>query len=155
MTHSIHGDIERVYEEMEGDDTAEGFFGRHGVESLGILTVTDAMTGRKEAETLFYHILNKVVVEVGAGVGWLAIEMAKYAKQVYAIEVDPAWSWVFVRHLYKKKPKNLTWIFGAASEVADFIKADVAVIYTRSGQEAMASVARRMAPKVVFGPRLP
>ena len=71
------------------------------------------------------------------------------AKHVYAIEVDPAWTWAYLKHLYEKKPTNLTWIFGRAEDVADHIKADVAVIATRSGHAAMHAVAERIAPLVL------
>ena len=47
----------------------------------------------------------KRVIEVGAGVGFLAIEMAKRAKSVIAIECDPAWSWIFTQPLQLHKPQ--------------------------------------------------
>jgi len=83
------------------------------------------------------------------------MEMARFAKQVYAIEADPAWAWVFTECLYQKKPSNLTYIFGTAESVANIIRGDVAVIFTRSGYEAMMAVADRICPEVIFGPNLP
>ena len=91
-----------------------------------------------------------MVGEVGAGVGVLAVEMAATAKHVYAIEIDPAWTYAFMRHLYAAKPVNLTWIFGRAEDVAEWLRADVAIVVTRSGQTRMREVALRMAPKVLF-----
>jgi hypothetical protein len=83
-------------------------------------------------------------------VGFLAIEMARHASSVVAIESDPGWSWVFTQTLYRKKPPNLTWIFGTAESVADMVRGDVAIICTRSGHRAMRAVAERMAPRVHF-----
>jgi hypothetical protein len=76
--------------------------------------------------------------------------MAKIAKSVFAIEVDPAWSWVFTHSLYRHKTKNLTWIFGSAESVVEWLNGDVAVIVTRSGIEEMRALAYRMAPRVLM-----
>ena len=100
-------------------------------------------------------IIPVIFILVSLGVGLLAIYMARVAKHVYAIEVDPAWSWAFTKELYRKKPANLTWIFGTAESVASWLRGDVAVIYTRSGQAAMEGIAKTMCPKIVWGPRVP
>ena len=151
--NAIGKSIEEIYMIQEGSEDVEAYHQRHGTQSLCILTVCDKRSAMKEAESLLYEIYGKTVIEIGAGVGLLAIYMARVAKHVYAIEVDPAWSWAFTRELYRKKPENLTWIFGTAESVAPWLRGDVAIIYTRSGQGAMESVAKRMCPKTVWGPR--
>ena len=142
--------IDLVYDALEGFEDLEKYHREHGTASLLILTQFNGPIAVETARLLGPDIDGKRVVEIGAGVGFLACEMAKRAASVIAIESDPAWTWVFTKSLYRHKPPNLTWIFGAAESVADFIQADVAVICTRSGQEAMKTVAGRMAPKVIF-----
>jgi len=148
-------EIDRIYEQNEGSETMEAYHSLHEIESLAILTITNPYAATREVDRYASRIRGKTVIEVGAGVGFLAIEMARFAKQVYAIEADPAWNWVFTECLYQKKPKNLTWIFGAAETVAPFLRGDVAVVFTGSGHRAMLEVAERMCPEVIFGPNLP
>ena len=129
----------------------EDYHARHDNPSLLILTVCDRRTARREAKKLLRLIEGKTVIEIGAGVGLLSLEMAKTAAHVYAIELDPSWSWVFVEHLYFNKPQNLTFIFGDARELIGKLRADVAVIYTRSGIETMRDIAKQLAGFTVMG----
>lgn len=147
--------IERVYEMNEGNESLEEFHDRHGVESLLILTISSAYAATREVDQFASQIRGKTVIEIGAGVGFLALEMAKFANHVYAIEADPAWNWIFTQALYDVKPANLTWIFGAADSVSRWLTGDVAVVYTRSGVDAMERAARRMCPELIRGPILP
>lgn len=148
----LEADVERIYE--EGHELAvmrnvEGYHDRHGTGSLIILTIYDKATAESVAEGLRRFIEGKVVAEIGAGVGLLAVEMARHAKRVFAIESDPAWSWTFCKHLYRDKPENLTWIFGTAESVADWLRCEVAIIVTRSGHKAMQDVGERIADHVL------
>jgi precorrin-6B methylase 2 len=93
---------------------------------------------------------NKVVVEIGAGVGVAAIELAKVAKHVYAIEADPAWSWLFTKYLYQNKPTNLTWIFGNAEHMIGKINADTTIIFTHSDCENLQKLGLSFAPKSIL-----
>ena len=145
----LRNGIEVVYEQLEGSVDVEEYHRRHLIQSLGILTITSQKHARRIVKPLRDLILNKSVVEIGAGVGLLAIEIARYSPRVFAIEADPGWSWLFMHHLYQAKPPHLTWIMGRAEEVAPYLKADVAVIVTHSGHDAMQQVARRMAPCVI------
>jgi tRNA G37 N-methylase Trm5 len=149
-TENIGDRIDMVYDALEGCEDLLRYHNEHGTPSLLILTQFNPGVAREAARLLRPDIEGKRVVEVGAGVGLLAIEMAKVAASVVAIEVDPAWSWVFTRSLYRHKPPNLTWIFGTAESVAEWVRGDVAVVFTRSGQREMEAVARRMAPKVLM-----
>lgn len=134
-------DIEGAYESLEGDEDVMAYDRRHDIQSAGILTISDAAKARQVAESLRTRIAGKVVVEIGAGVGLLAIEMGRYAERVYAIEADPAWSWIFVRHLFRAKPANVSWLFGSAEQFGGMIRADVAIFATRSGRESMRQAA--------------
>lgn len=151
----IQAEIEQVYERTEGSDSAELYHQRHGIESLAILTIHSPYSATREVDRFATRIRGKVVIEIGAGVGLLAMEMAKFAKHVYAIEADPAWAWVFTECLYENKPSNLTYIFGTAESMTPILRGDVAVVFTRSGYEAMFAVANKMCPEVIFGPVLP
>ena len=143
-------DIDGIYETLEGQRYVEQYHQRHKTGSCLILTMFNWQDAKKAAFSIKDEIKKKVVVEIGAGIGEFAVEMAKYAKKVIGIEVDPAWSWFFVKYLYENKPKNLIWIFGDANEIAEYIKADVAIICTRSGIEALEKIARKIARKVIL-----
>ncbi len=143
-------DIEMIYETLEGKYYVDRYHKRHKTKSCLILTMAKVQKARKAAERIKNKIRGKVVAEIGAGVGYFAIEMAMYAKKVIAVEVDPAWSWYFVEHLYKEKPNNLVWIFGDAKEIVEYINVDLAVICTRSGLEDMRKIARKIAPEIIL-----
>ena len=142
--------IDMAYDALEGLEDLMAYHERHGTPSLQILTQHSPLIAAESARLLAPDITGKIVIEVGAGVGYLAIEMARYAKQIFAIEVDPAWSWIFTKALYVHKPQNLTWIFGSAETCADWLRGDVAIIFTNSGIKEMKRVASRMAPKVIM-----
>jgi len=144
--------IETIYERNQGNEAMEDFFERHGIASMAILTITSQRAAEIELAHFKERIAGKIVIEIGAGVGFLAMETARYAKQVFAIEVDPSWSWVFCEFLYALKPENLTWIFGTAESVSDILRGDVAVVYSRSGLEQMRKLARKMCPRTIQGP---
>lgn len=146
--------IEKIYEMNEGDQMIEDYFTRHQIESLGILTIVNEQAAQIEVSGYLERIRGKRVIEIGAGVGFLAIELAKHAKSVVGIEANPSWSWVFTQYLYAIKPDNLTWVFGTAESVASFLHGDVAVVYTRSGIEQMTHVALEMCPEIILGPKL-
>lgn len=136
------------YDNMDGNQLAEDYHTRHGIQSQCILTNYDDEHAALVAGFVRERIAGKIVVEVGAGIGLLACHLALDAKRVYAIEADPAWSSTFVWCLYAKKPKNLTFIFGAADE-APYIAADVALFCTHSGRESLTRAATRFAPVVI------
>lgn len=140
--------LDQYYECLEGNPIAEGYHVRHGTESACILTNTDDEHAGLVADFLRERVADKVVVEIGAGIGLLACHVAMDARRVYAIEVDPAWASTFVWLLYAKKPPNLTFIFGKAEE-APPIAADVAFFCTHSGRESMYRAATRFAPEVI------
>lgn len=154
---NIPSDIDFIYD-MGHNEKALGavnsYHNRNGTESMLVLTIFNEEDARQEVAKFKNDIDGKVVIEIGAGVGFLALEMAKYAKHVYALEIDPAWCWLFTEHLYKNKPTNLTWIFGRAEDMVGMIKADIAVIFTCSGVEKMNKLGKTLARRVIIGPKL-
>ena len=147
---NIKGEINRIYECLEGNKDVEDFMDRHNIKSLGILTICEPKRAIEAIDIFGDSLRDKVVVEIGAGVGVAAIELAKVAKHVYAIEADPAWSWVFTRFLYQKKPPNLTWIFGCAEDMIGKIKADTAIIFTHSAKQHLQQLGLSFAPKSIL-----
>lgn len=144
--------IDLVYNCMEGAEDLIKYHRQHGTLSLLVLTQYSQEVAQETIKLIRKEndIDGKVVIEIGAGVGFLAMELAKYAKQVFAIEVDPAWSWIFTRSIYAHKPPNLTWIFGTAESVLPYIQGDIAVVVTRSGENELRELAQKFAPKVIM-----
>lgn len=140
--------LSAYYEAMDGNAALEEYHQRHGTESALILTVYDDEKAALITDVLRERIEGKIVVEVGAGIGLLACHLATVARRVYAIEADPSWMSCYVHVLYRKKPKNLTYIFGTADE-APPLSADVALFCTLSGRESLYRAASRFAPTVI------
>lgn len=136
------------YEKMDGNPALEEYHARHDTQSAGILTIYDDERAALTADFLRERVADKIVVEIGAGIGLLACHVAMDARRVYAIEVEPAWASTFVSFLYRQKPANLSFIFGKAEE-APPIAADVAYFCTHSGRESMYRAATRFAPQVI------
>ena len=148
MKDTLEAALEFYYEQMESNADHEAYHLRHGTQSASILT---CYTDEKCADIAAYledRISGKVVVEIGAGIGLLACYVAQYARKVYAIECDPCWANTFSTLLWKKKPKNLTFIWGMAED-APPIAADVAYFCTLSGRPAMHHAATLFAPVVI------
>jgi predicted RNA methylase len=138
-----------IYNEMEGSDVSLEYSERHNVKSAAVLTMTDDETAGLMAEHLAPRIEGKTVIEIGGGIGLLALHMGQYAKRVYCIEANPMWSSVFVAMLLSHKPKNVSFLFGAADEFLGTIKGDVAIYLTHSDVNGMGLVAAQFAPVVI------
>lgn len=139
----------QVYNEMEGSEALQTYCERHGVNSAGVLTVLDDNHAILIAERLRPRIEGKTVVEIGGGIGLLALHMGMIAKRVYCIEASPIWSWIFAGVLLNAKPRNVSYLFGAADEFLGAIKGDVAVFCTHSDVQGMGMVASQFAPVVI------
>lgn len=140
--------LDHFYESMDGNEDHESYHDLHGTESAGILTCYDDEKCALLAGFLEERVKGKVVVEIGAGIGLLACHVATSARKVYAIEVDPFWASTFATVLWRKKPKNLTFIWGMAED-APPISAEVAYFCTLSGRPAMYQAATKFAPSVI------
>jgi hypothetical protein len=149
MSASLESIIERTYEAFEGNEMLEDYRERHGIRSAGILTVYSDETADLIARHLAPRIEGRTVVEVGGGIGLLACHMAHYAKRVYCIEADPNWAPAFIVALMKGKPKNLSYLFGAASEFYGTIRGEVALFCTHSDASGMREIGTHFAREVI------
>lgn len=138
-----------IYNAMEGSDASLAYSERHGIASQAVLTVHDDETAGLIAEHLAPRISGRTVVEIGGGIGLLACHMGRIAKRVYCIEANPMWSWTFATVLLNTKPKNVSFLFGAADEFLGCIRADVAIYCTHSDVQGMGLVAAQFAPLVI------
>jgi hypothetical protein len=148
-TATIKDVLDSVYEAHEGSEASHAYSRRHGVVSAAVLTVYDDATAATVALSLAPRITGKVVVEVGGGIGLLAFHLGLYAERVFCIEANPVWTSCFLAALISEKPKNVSYLFGAADEFAGLIRADVALFCTHSGVSAMRAAAALFAPVVI------
>lgn len=146
---NIDRDLHAVYEAMVGSEASLAYSERHNINSQAVLTVTDDETADAIAVYLARRIEGKTVVEIGGGIGILSMHMGLVAKRVYCIEANPMWSWVFATALLMNKPKNVSFLFGAADEFIGAIKADVAIYCTHSDVQGMGLIAAQFAPTVI------
>ena len=86
---TLGDDINMTYDALEGFEDLAEYHERHSNPSLLILTQHSPQIAQEAARLLRPDIENKNAIEIGVGVGFLAIAMAKYAKSVIAFEVDP------------------------------------------------------------------
>ncbi|CAN5488962.1 hypothetical protein BH11PSE4_BH11PSE4_04230 [soil metagenome] len=130
-------------------EAGSDFAARHGVRALSRLTVTNDEVASLITDRLAERIEGRSVVEIGAGIGLLSLHMARVARKVIYIKANTLWASAFVELLFKRKPANVSYIFGAASEFFGVIEAHVAVFATHSGVSAMTALAGRFAPAVI------
>jgi hypothetical protein len=149
MDNQLSPMLDQVYEHMEGSEVSLDYSRRHGISSAAILTVHTDEIADALAMHLAPRIEGRVVIEVGGGIGLLALHMAQYAKRVFCIEANPMWSWTFAAVLLARKPKNVSFLFGAADEFAGCIRGDVALFCTHSDAAGMRSVAGKFAREVI------
>ncbi len=140
--------LDKVYEAMDGSTASEEYSDRHGIRSAAVLTVYNDEHAALLAEHLAPRLAGKTVIEIGGGIGLLALHLGHVAKRVYCIEANPMWSWVFATSLLKAKPKNVSFLFGAADEFVS-LQCDVAMFCTHSDVAGMWATASRFAPTVI------
>jgi protein-L-isoaspartate O-methyltransferase len=144
-------EVSNPCEEATGASSAYlDFAQRHGIESAPYLTVMDLETAALIAERLEPRISGKIVVEVGGGIGLLALAMGLVARRVYCIEANPMWSMTSAGFLLRTKPKNVSFLFGAADQFVDYIRADVGVVCTHSDVSGMMALAGQFAPQAII-----
>lgn len=141
--------LNAAYDVFEGSPELHAYQRRHGVCSASVLTVADDDTAAAIAAALAPRIEGRVVVEVGGGIGLLAFHLGAYAARVFCIEANPVWGSCFFTALLETKPKNVSYLFGAADEFAGLIRADVALFCTHSGAAAMRAAGALFAPVVI------
>lgn len=141
--------LNEFYAAQDGSDAQMIYDARHGIESASILTITNDEIASLVAHHLEPRIAGKTVVEIGGGIGLLAMHLGLVAKRVYCIDSNPFWASSFIVSLLKNKPKNVSYLFGAADEFSGHIKGDVAIFCTHSGIESMKIAAVKFAPVVI------
>jgi hypothetical protein len=149
MMEQIGDTLGEIYEAMEGSESSQNYSERHNINSAAVLTIHDDETAGLMAEHLAPRIEGKTVVEIGGGIGLLALHMGMIAKRVYCIEANPMWSWTFAHLLLGNKPKNVSFLFGAADEGIGSIRGDVAIFLTHSDVRGMGLIAAQFAPLVI------
>jgi hypothetical protein len=140
ISSDIHDDESTPYEK---------FAERHNIRAAPNLTVTDFEIAAMLADHLAPRIEGKTVIEIGGGIGMLALAMGAIAKRVYCIEANPLWSMTFAQFLLETKPRNVSYLCGAADEFVGCIRADVAIICTHSDVRGMKLVGAQFAPEVI------
>lgn len=146
---TLRDTLDAMHEAMNGSAAAEAYSERHGIASADVLTVIDDEHAHLIAESLRPRIAGKTVIEIGGGIGLLALHMGHIAKRVYCIEANPIWSHAFAAVLLKQKPRNVSFLFGAADEFLGCIRGDVALYCTHSDVTGMGLVAAQFAPVVI------
>lgn len=141
--------LDEIYSAYEGSEKMADYSERHGVVSAAVLTVFDDDHASLIAEHLRSRIEGKTVVEIGGGIGLLALHLGTVAKRVYCIEANVMWSWIFADVLLEKKPKNVSFLFGAADEFVGMIRGDVAIYCSHSDVTGIGLVAAQFAPEVI------
>ncbi len=106
--------LDDVYSAYEGSEKMADYSERHGVVSAAVLTVFDDDHASLIAEHLRQRIEGKTVVEIGGGIGLLALHLGTVAKRVYFIEANPMWSWIFAGVVLVKMTKHVSFLFGSA-----------------------------------------
>ena len=146
---SIDQMLGAIYSAIDGSEASESYSCRHGIQSQAVLTITRDEDAHLIAEHLAPRIEGKTVVEIGGGIGLLALHMGLVAKRVYCIEANPMWSWTFAGTLLHQKPRNVSFLFGAADEFIGAVKGDIAVYCTHSDVKGIGLVAAQFAPVVI------
>ena len=141
--------LDEAYRAMEDNAQLSAYSDRHGIASAPVLTVADDETANMIAERLAPRIAGKTVVEIGGGLGLLALHIGFRAKRVFCIEANPVWTTSFLACLMACKPKNVSYLFGAADEFAGQVSGDVALFCTHSGVASMTATASLFAPVVI------
>lgn len=149
LPESLSDTLEMLYETMEGSELSEEYSERHGIDSAQVLTVYNNESAGLIAERLSPRIEGKTVIEIGGGIGLLALHLGIYAKRVYCIEASPAWSWAFVGCLYHAKPKNVSYLFGIAEEFVGEINGDISLFCSHSGITKLKEIGSLFAPIVI------
>lgn len=135
--------------DMQSSDEMQAYAERHGIRAAPHLTVDDDEIASLIVEHLTPRIEGKTIVEIGGGIGLLSLHMAAVAKRVFCIEANPMWSATFTELLLRRKPKNLSFLFGAADEFVGYIKGDIALVCTHSDVAGMKAIGSNFARTVI------
>jgi precorrin-6B methylase 2 len=141
--------LDEVYEIMAASEAYSAYAERHNIRSAPILTVVEDEMAELVCERLAPRIVGKTVVEIGGGTGMLSLAMATVAKRVFCIEANPTWAAAWTQIVLERKPRNMSYLFGAADEFVGSIRGDVAVVCTHSNVQNMKLIAQQFAPEAI------
>jgi hypothetical protein len=134
---------------MHLSETGDAYERRHGIRSKPTLTVISDEIAAAIAERLEPRIRGKVVIDVGGGTGLLGCHLAAIARRVFVIEAHPLWAAAWIDLYHEKKPRNLSYLFGAATEFVGIVKADVGLVVTHSDLANMMAIAGQLALETI------
>jgi len=134
---------------MHRSEAGMAYADRHDVRAAPTLTVKSDDVAAAIVDRLEPRIRGKVIVDVGGGTGLLGMHLARVAQKVFVIEANPILTMAWVDLHHRIKPKNLSYLFGSASEFVGTVKADVALVLTHSGLTSMMAVARQLAVEAI------
>lgn len=138
-----------IYSALQASEAYRAYRKRHGIEAANILSVIGEPIVDGVMARLGPEISGKVVVEIGAGTGLLGVRMGELAKRVFCIEANPLWGYAFVHDLIASKPKNVSFLLGAAEEFEGIVEGNVAVFCAHIGVGSLARIAGKFAPRVI------
>jgi 2-polyprenyl-3-methyl-5-hydroxy-6-metoxy-1,4-benzoquinol methylase len=130
-------------------ETGQAYARRHGVRSAPNLAVMSDEIADLVTKYLQPRIQDKVVVDVGGGLGILAMHMATFASKIFVIEANPSWAVAYAEFLHAEKPANMSFCWGAAQEFIGQIRADVAIVTTHTDVSGLMSIAAQFAPDAI------
>ena len=122
---------------------------RHAIKTAPNLTIRDDEIAHLTASYMHDRIAGKTVVEIGGGLGLLALHLGFSAQRVFCIEANPIWAATFTETLLQHKPKNVSYLFGSADEFIGHIRGNVAIFCSHSGISDLTRLARQFAPTVI------
>lgn len=134
---------------MHFSEAGAAYERRHGVRSAPTLTVTSDEIAAAIVDRLEPRIRGKIIVDVGGGTGVLGMHLASVARRVFVIEAQPLWAAAWIDLYHEKKPRNLSYLFGAAEEFVGVVKADVGLVVTHSGLANMMAIAGKLAVQAI------
>lgn len=142
--------IESIYDWAHDPNNMSKIENCHSGDYSLILTNYNKEKVEKEVSKYKFYLNGKDVIEIGAGIGLLAIEVAKFAKYVYAFELDPAWSWIFVTENFYDKPDNMSFIFGDVRDFAYVLNVDLVIIYAYASKKYFTNIAKIFASSIIL-----
>ena len=138
-----------IYSMLDSSGRFQEYRSRHGLHGSNVLSVLSAEVANLIVEKIKDEIADKVVVEVGAGIGLLGIALGQYARKVFCIEANPYWGFVFAENLVADKPQNVSFLLGAAEEFRGIISGDVALFCAHLSIPYFSDLSSLFAPRVI------
>ena len=85
---SLKDVLTEAAENMSTSEVMDDYAERHGMEAAPILTVHDDETAHNIVGAIHDRIAGRTVIEIGGGIGLLALHMGTVARRVWCIEAN-------------------------------------------------------------------